>query len=206
MKKRISYFVLSLSFAVFGLVGPASALADSTSNSSTTDDSTSRTTRIDAYKKGFKDALTAATKVRIAERCVAAQALVKAKSANNKVTTNLRTTAYDTIVTDLEDLSTALEAKDIDVMTLDANIATLKTKITVFKTANTTYQQALQDLAAMDCKTDPTGFKATLDIVRTDQAALLNSALDIRTYLSGTVKPTLLALKEAAKTTSAATN
>lgn len=214
MKKKITYFVMSLSLAFsvgavplaahaesIGRVGAsrANAQVETTTTdvptTTATDDSAGRVTRLEAYKKSLKEALTAAAKARIIERCVAAQVMVKTKVTNNAATTTARTNAYDAIVKSLQSVVTAGKAKNIDVSELEAEITAMQAKIVTFQTANTAFQQALTDVGALDCKTDPTAFKAALETARTDQVAVFTSAKDIRTYLNDTVKATLQALK-----------
>jgi hypothetical protein len=173
----------------------SSTSKDSTEPAGTSDDSAGRASRLEKEKKDLKETLTDATKTRISERCVAAQGLVKKKTTNNESTTTERTKAYDQIITELQAIVAAAQVKTIDVTELQGEITTLQAKITTFKTANSTYQQALTDLSLLDCKTDPVAFKAALETARTDQLAVFNSAKDIRTYLTGTVKPTLETLK-----------
>ncbi len=209
MKKKFAYFAMSFSLFLSLAVTPASALAqdESTDDSSaltttsTSDDSSGRPARVEAYKKALKETITAAAKLRIAERCVEAQKVVKVKKAKNVVAITARTKAYDTIVTRLTALSTAAAAKDADVTVLNANITELKAKIFTLKTASTTFQQSVTDLSAIDCKTDPIAFKASLETARTNQMAVSNAATAIRTYLKDTVKPTLKALKAALEST-----
>lgn len=221
MKKTFVYISLSLSLLLSAVVVPVSALssadssnkiahadstdksednADDSANDATedaTDDSKSRTVRLDKYKKDLKETLTAASKLRIAERCIAAQSVVKLKKTNNIVSTNARTKSYDAIVVKLTSLSTAAAAKGADVTALNANITELKAKIVTFKSANTTFQQAVADLSVLDCKTDPVAFKAALETARTDQIAVFTAAKAIRSYLTDTVKPTLKVIKAA---------
>lgn len=214
MKKKITYFVMSLSLAFsvgavplaahaesIGRVGASRANAEVATTTAdvptttATDDSAGRVTRLEAYKKSLKEALTAAAKARIIERCVAAQVIVKTKVANNDVVATARTNAYDEIVKKLQSVVTAGKAKNVDVSELETEITTLEAKIAAFQTANTAFHQALSDLQALGCKTDPTAFKATLETARTDQLAVFTSAKDIRAYLNDTVKATLQALK-----------
>lgn len=154
-----------------------------------------RDARIGDYKKLLKETMTTALKARISSRCVPAQALVKAKSTKNNRATKIRTEAYDEIVTELEKVVTAAGAKDADITALQASITTLKANIATFKTANTAYQQALIDVAVVDCTTDPTAFKAALEVARTNQIAVFNAAKAIRTHLTATVKPALALVK-----------
>lgn len=209
MKKKLLYisFVCSLVFsfspavlAVSGDGGMSGRRSDEVATTSTTqetetEDSAGRSTRVDTYKKELKETLTNAVKLRIAERCVASQGIVKVKSTNNSAITKTRNDAYEKVVANLKAVAAAAQKKNINVNTLNANVQALETKVLAFQAANTTFQQALGDLAAVDCKTDPTAFKAALETVRKDQLAVFNAAKDIRTYLKDTVKPTLQAIK-----------
>ena len=161
----------------------------------TTEVKTARETRVGDYKKLLKETMTTALKARISSKCVPAQALLKTKSNKNSAKTKVRTDAYDKIVTELETLSTSVAAKGADVTALQASITTLKANIATFKAANTVYQLALADIAALDCKTDPTAFKAALEVARTNQIVVFNAAKTIRTQLTATVKPALELIK-----------
>ena len=205
LSKHTVRFALSAGI-VASLFVPALASAHEDATTSTTsttatttasNDTAARTTRIEAYKKSLKETLTAAAKTRITEKCSAAQVLVKAKVTSNTAVATARHNAYDKIVDDLEDLQTAATAKGANVAALTANIAALKVKVAAFTTANSVYQSSLSDLSLLDCKTDPTAFKAALESARTNQAAVLVAAKDVRTYLTDTVKPSLVALKTA---------
>lgn len=223
MKKKFAYFAMSLSLLLTFAVVPVSARAETDdtmktttvkqedSAESTTDDSATevesaedsaaRPTRITSYKKQLKETLTAAAKTRITDRCVAAQALLKVKKSNNFSVHAARTEKYDKILARLQDLSAAASAKGVDVTLLQTNITELQAKITTFKTANTPYQQALTDLLAIDCKTDPIAFKAALEAARTDQTAVYDAAQAIQSYLKESVKPTLITIKKALEST-----
>lgn len=178
----------------------ATTTTSTTSQASTTpaamsDDSAGRSSRLENYKKNLKEALTATLKARIVERCVAAQAIVKGRVTSNDAITIARETAYDEIIGNLQSVVTTASEQNVDVTALQANISVLQAKIVSFKAANSTYHQALSDLGAVDCKTDPTAFKGALEAARADQLAIFTSAKDIRSYLNDTVKVTLKALK-----------
>jgi hypothetical protein len=175
--------------------GSTSKGTETTTPPTTTDDSSGRQSRIEAEKKNMKETLTTELKTRIAERCLAAQARVKTKTTENTTATTARTKTYDEIITKLQAIVTEATANKLDVTSLQAEIIVLQTKITAFKTANATYRQDLLDLSLLDCKTDPTAFKAALTTARTDQQAVLLAAKNIRSYLIDTIKPTLQALK-----------
>ncbi len=168
-----------------------------TTETETETDKRARLTRLEDNKKKFvQAALTEALKKHIGEKCVAAQSNLKAHRLAKTPIMDKYSEHYDKITAKLDETSTQLKADGIDTTALDADIATLKTKITTFKTSITTFKQALVDLNALDCKTDPTGFKASLEAARTAQTAVLTASKDVHAFLRDTVKPALQALKE----------
>ena len=58
----------------------------------------------------------------------------------------------------------------------------------------------------MDCVTDPTGFKASLETARTARQKVATDATDIRTYVTGTIKPTLAKLRQQLETSKQGSN
>lgn len=166
---------------------------------STTDDSAGRATRLETDKKNLKETVTTEIKTRIIARCVSAQGVVKTKTTHNGTSSTARENTYGEIISDLQSVVTTASEKGADVTALQANIAALQAKIVNFKTTNATFQQALNDLGQMDCKTDPVAFRAALEVARVDQIAVSTNAKEIRTYLNDTVKVTLQALKDTLK-------
>lgn len=189
----------------------AAPLAVHAQTSSTTTNTTSTSTtaaaeaqalagRVSAYKKKLTVAVAEATKQKILGKCVAAQGVVKVYAKGYMTSVEARTKRYTDIVADLKALGSALAAKGVDVKVLNTDITNLQTKIDAFTAADKTYQQDVADLQALDCKADPTAFQAALTVARTDHAAVLQAVTDVKTYLTGTIKPVLGALKaEAAK-------
>lgn len=207
MKKRLFLGVVT-GFALSALLTPVLVQADTGSHATTTDNTTTtskddeslkRAARLGEYKKALKETLTNEAKARIESRCVAAQTSVKNRTdSNSKALTN-RTKAYNEITSNLHALSSALVAKGVDTTTFNADLLALQTKITSFTLLNSTYQQALNDVTMLDCKSDPTAFKAALEAARSAQKAVFNSAQEIRTYIANTIKPSLKALKTASE-------
>jgi hypothetical protein len=211
MKKKLLYIVMSLNILITGLATFPLVRAEETmevtttsenADSETKEDSVSeskkeaRQKRVEEYKKKLKETLSSSTKTRISEKCVAAQALVKVHHGKSEVAFATRTKAYATILTKLEAAAASLKEAGKDVSALEANITELKTKVEGFKSLITTYQESLDDLAELECKNDPTAFKAALETARTNQKAAQDSAKEIRKYLTEVVKPTLKTLKE----------
>jgi hypothetical protein len=169
----------------------------------TNDDKVARTKRVENDKKNLKETVTDDEKKHISDKCVSAQEIVKKKQDDNNAAETSHLEIYNTIVTNLQALSTTLASKGVAVKTLNIEIASLQLTIKNYIADDSAYKQALNDLALLDCKTDPVAFKATLEDARTKQKIVLSDAVAIRSYLSNTIKTTLVAIKDTVKTDAA---
>lgn len=102
---------------------------------------------------------------------------------------------YEAYIKRLENLSAKLKLNNTDTTELDAQIVILKQKYETFKTSVTSFRTAVSDTKTIDCKTDPTGFKASLDEARTKALAVKQANLDLETYARTTIKATLEKIK-----------
>ncbi|HSX46953.1 MAG TPA: hypothetical protein VLF87_03130 [Patescibacteria group bacterium] len=177
------------------------------SNQATSDDIKGLADRLAARKAELKTKLTTLEKTKITTKCVAAQGLISSVKGRVKGIETSRGEVYKNMVDRLTDLSGKLKAKNVDTTALDADIATLQGKITTFNTDLATYKQAVTDLSAMDCKSDPDGFKASLDAARSALTKVSQDALAIRSYVNDTIKPLLKTIRDQlAKTESSENN
>lgn len=147
--------------------------------------------RLEKRKAELKTQLTAAQQQRVKTRCKPAQAAIKV--LDQKVNANVpnRIRAYEELSNHLPKLITKLKAKGVDVTTLEQQQETLKAKVAAYKADADTYKQALADLNEIDCAADTTGFKASLESVRTLREKLSASMADITKYVKETIKPAL---------------
>jgi len=151
--------------------------------------------RIEKQKTVHKIKLTNAEKLKIQNKCKAAQGLVSSVSGRVKGLETSRSQSYDNMVARLTDLSAKLKAKNADTTVLDADIVALQAKVTTFSTDLAAYKVTVGDLADMDCKTDPEGFKAALTAARAAQETVHKDAQAIRTYVKDTIKPVLSSIR-----------
>jgi hypothetical protein len=156
---------------------------------------TERETRIKKLKDVQKVKLAAAEKKKIQTNCQAAQGKVSSVSGRFKGIETSRGEVHKNVVNHLNELVVKLKAKGADTTQLEANIATLNTKIETFNTDLATYKQSVSDLKALDCKTDPEGFKAALTTARTNLEKVRADATDIHSYLKDTIKPLLKTIR-----------
>ena len=208
MKKR---FITVLALLAFAFVLAPAALptvngqeiqmeqATTTSNTEETtqpkDPAAEPQARLDKRKADQKTKLTNAQKTRLKGKCKAAQGKVSSVSGRAKGIQTSRAKVHANVVNRLTNLSAKLEAKDADTVELNTMIAELKTKITTFETDLAAYLQTIADLETMDCVSDPEGFKASLDAARTALETVHNDAKAIRSYLTDTIKPQLVAIR-----------
>lgn len=190
-------------------VGDAPAQTDnSTSNSQTTTQTTNNTettktpleSRLEARKAALKIKLTTVEQKRLESRCKGAQGLVKSLQAKINGTETSRTEVYSNLVDRLTKLQSKLDQKGADTAELKTEITTLQTKINTFKTDLATYKQSVADLVDMNCTTDPTGFKASLEEARTNLKKVHDDGLAIRSYVNDTIKPTLVKIRASLNT------
>lgn len=153
--------------------------------------------RINKRKAELKIRLSAAEKLKIQNKCQASQGHVSSVKGRIQGIETSRTQVYSNMTDRLTDLSEKLKNKGADTAALDAAIAELKKKIETFNTDLATYKQAVSDLADMDCKTDPDGFKASLQAARTAQETTSKDAKDVRAYVNDTIKPLLKTIRTA---------
>jgi signal transduction histidine kinase len=147
--------------------------------------------RLEARKAQLKTTLTALEQAKIKTKCATAQGKLSSVRGRIKGIETSRAQVYDNLVDRLTSLSTKLSDKGLDTSELDSEITELNAKIATFQTDLATYKQTVTDLAAMDCKSDPTAFKASLEAARTAQAKVKEDATAIKTYVNDTIKATL---------------
>ena len=95
----------------------------------------------------------------------------------------------------LNKLQTKLSGQGVDTTQLAAEITALKEKIDTFNNDLGAYRETLSDIANMDCEADPSAFKASLDQARESLKKVHADAVDIRTYVKDTIKPTLQTIR-----------
>ena len=187
---------------------PQTTTGSSTSGSTTTtpkaDDTTTETpaqkaeraARIQHEKEVQKVKLATTDKVKLEGKCQAAQGKTTTVSDRLKTSETARNDVHKNLVAKLTSLDEKLKAKGIDTTQLEADIATLNKDISTFNTDLATYKQSVTDLKALDCKTDPEGFKAALLTARTNLEKVRTDATTIQSYLTDTIKPLLKTLRD----------
>ena len=148
--------------------------------------------RLSERKAELKTKLTTAEQTRLKDKCKPAQTGgVSSLYGRIKGIETSRSEVYKNLTDRLTSLDEKLKAKNVDTTKLEAEIATLKTKIATFESDLAKYKQAVLDLKSMDCASDPTSFKASLEKARSLREQVNKDAQEIKTYVNDTIKPTL---------------
>lgn len=159
--------------------------------------------RLDKYKQAIKTRLTAAQKTRVQARCKASQGNVTSLKARITGLKQKRASSYENLLTRLNALNTKLKEEGLSTTAYESQLAELQTKVTAYQTDLAKYEEAVNDLATMECTTDPDAFKASLETARTLRATVVQDGKAIHDYLKTTIKPTIQAFRaqlEAANT------
>jgi len=212
MKHRLRYLIAGSLLGATLLITPVAlamvsastnsgvVLSDSTAAPTTTssDDTAKIETedhtmadRLAKFKTKFKIDLTVAEQANLKLHCSAAQVVIGALDVRFVGNVAIRTKAYSDLQTRLTKLIADLKAKNVDTTMLVQEQTVLNTKITTYNTDLTAYRQALSDLKAVDCKTDPVSFKAALEAARSAHDTVVADALAVRSYVVDTIRPTL---------------
>ena len=152
--------------------------------------------RIKAYKAELVEEIKKGEQDKIRLRCSVAQANAKILATRLASVQKKRGEAYDKILGDLNVLLGKLEKQAYETTALKENITTLQTKVDTYKTGMNNYYLAVNDLATIDCPTDPVAFAAALQASRKAHQAVQPQMTDIRAYITNTVKPTLVQVRE----------
>jgi len=198
MKKRLQYIIgLSLITPLMILAPVAIAHGQTSDSSSSSGDQLTETektqlqTRVEKEKTDLKIKLGTAETALIKAKCTPAQSNIKSLSTRFLTNVPQRVKAYENLSSHLNTLIDKLKAKGVDTTEITQELTTLQAKITTYNTDVTTYKQALTDAKNVNCATDPAAFKAALQTARNDRDQVIKDIADIKTYVTGTVKPTL---------------
>ena len=193
---------LVASSVVFGQTSPEMTTTTNTTQTTETEDApetpvqkTEREARIKTLKEQQKVKLSVTEKKKIQDKCQAAQGKVSSVSGRVKGVETSRTKVHANLLARMETLVEKLKTKNLDTIQLETSITELKAKITTFETDLTTYKQSISDLRALDCKTDPEGFKAALQTARTNLETVRSDAKAVHSYLNETIKPLLKTIR-----------
>lgn len=155
--------------------------------------------RVEERKVRIKTKLDAVQTRRIADRCVAAQTKIQQIIDKSGKKTDQNQKAYEAYMDRLNELDKNLSDNGVKSTELLQQIAVVKEKYAALASATSTYQSALSDSKTLDCKADPTAFKAAVEDARAQTLVIKQSQKDLLQYIRLTLKPTLENLKKTAR-------
>jgi hypothetical protein len=157
--------------------------------------------RITAAKEKALSKVSAAQEKRLATICKASQTLIEKIQTNTSLFIDNRQNKYDTVENKLITLSEKLAVAGADTTELDAAIAEMETKYATNSDILKEYSTSINDLTAIDCVSDPGGFKAILESARMQRKDILTQTSTIRTYINETIKPILQGIRSSLQST-----
>ena len=154
-----------------------------------------REARIKEAKEKMTVKITAAEEKKIANVCKSSQTKIEKLQTNIDNIVANRQEKYTKISTKLTDITAKLVAAGADTTELEAAIDGMEAKVLEVNTAIEAYNTSLSDLAFMDCESDPSGFKAALQLARSQRTDAVLMTGTVKTYVNETIKPVLQSLR-----------
>lgn len=144
--------------------------------------------RIAERKAKVQVQLDTAASDRLKAKCKAAQTVLKNMQQRNQNGHNNRKQRYEAISNKLTDIVSKLEKQNVNATELKNVMNQYKQKLAVFQDDFEHYNDALEDAIAMDCASDPAGFKVNLETLRSLRQKLIADAKDIKSLQPQLVK------------------
>jgi small-conductance mechanosensitive channel len=198
--KQLLYFTIPILAFIFLTGGVTLAVASSSNNSASTQTDSGQindlSSRVALRKTTYSVNLSKTQLAVLTSRCQPAQVKLKSIQDKDTMMATSRHDAYAELSTQLNKLIDNLEQQNTDDIELKSAAGKFNSAISKYTEDATSYKASLDDLMAMNCKTDPIGFEATLLNARELRAQLSKDAEDIKA-VSTSVTEKLATTKEA---------
>jgi hypothetical protein len=130
-------------------------------------------------------------KQRIQFQCTLAQSKLRTMGDTYSSSSDNRDKVYHQIDAALWIIIGKLKVAGKDTFSLEQQRTGYIKRVKAFENQSEEFQQVIKDMLAMNCKADPTGFKALLETARDYNAQIRSSFISIKAYLVDTVQPTI---------------
>lgn len=150
-----------------------------------------RAARIVSYISQYRIVLSEGERQSVMANCKSAQVALTNIQLRLGATTTKRFDDYNLVVTKLNDLKLTMNTRLIDVSNLDLLIVDYKQLRNSFNDAVATFDTTLDDSIRMDCKSNPEGFRATLEAVREARKDTVVVSTEIKELTNSNLKTTL---------------
>jgi biopolymer transport protein ExbD len=199
MKNFVAKYLGSL--GVIGISGVVfmcgTVLAESNSIATTTAKTTTITERVTERKNTLKLQISAEQNAKLAKNCVESQKLIKSISAQDQNNANKRQQVYTNISSRLATVVAGLNKQGLDTTALKNIQSQFNAAANQYLVDDATYKTTIEDLSAMDCVADPTGFEATLTEarqLRKKLASEVGQVASVKTALTAELSKSISAL------------
>jgi uncharacterized protein YdhG (YjbR/CyaY superfamily) len=142
----------------------------------------------------------------LAQKCAKIQERVAERSSNFEGIKEKHMSVYKNMADRISKFIDRLSGQGYDVSKIQADLVVLNEKIQKFSTDFSAQTAKLGETKDFACGHSDGEFRGKLAEARTEMQAVRADAADIRNYMSATVRPDILALKEQKKETNATVN
>lgn len=161
-----------------------------------TQGNSNRQERLNKYKERLAERVTFVEQRVIRNSCKGAQNVLGRLNQNANQVKTVRENAYSSISDKLTRLSAKLTEAGIDSSSLDEVTSAMNDEVDIFLATLEEYLIILDDLANMDCESDPEAFKAALTAAKQQRVTLISSSQGLRNYFNSVIKPELTNLRQ----------
>lgn len=151
--------------------------------------------RLEARKNKLQTRLNNDQAAKLSGRCVGAQQKLVGISKKFSESDRPLRAKYDAYAVRLQKITQKAEERGIDTADLKKNTELFKQKHQDMVAAINEFNVSISDLQAADCRTNPTGFKATLDSARTSLAEVQAARAELAKLAKGPLQESIKAVK-----------
>ncbi|MBA3757340.1 hypothetical protein H0X09_00515 [Candidatus Saccharibacteria bacterium] len=172
--------VLAVPILGFGMkVGAQSTVSDELLESP----QTTMAERLTQRQTSFNPQISFAARSKIVDNCVAAQATLNNWKVKDELSIEKRSKIYSSLEANLKDITEKLNKQALNSDELKEVGQKFTKSIKDYRSKAQIYKLALEDLLTISCKSDTTGFQATLLDARQLRAQLASKATEIKVLL-----------------------
>ena len=151
--------------------------------------------RVRRYKSENGENVQSLEQERTKLRCLATQTNIRNLSKRVKQVSKNRETKYKSISANLNKLNTALEDQAYDTIKLQDDIKSLNENLDKYYASIKEYKQTIEDLAKIDCTSDPIAFIAALRTARAQREEIVGHTANIKNDIQNSISPRLEQIK-----------
>ncbi len=153
--------------------------------------------RLQNRKAKLQTRLSNEESARLGNRCVAAQKLFAGVGKKFVEKDTPQRAKYDAYIARLQRVIQKADAEGLDTTDLKKNMETFSQKHQAMIAAINDFNLSISDLQSIDCKSDPTSFKATLESARASLKDVQAAREELGKIAKGPVQESIKALKAA---------